>query len=302
MFLRDAITLVFHELGGLREKLETARGYERDARHFCMSVHNPLLEAIKLEHVIRFLKDLEEAGFARNGVQMKACALKKLFTTLKMHGHFVSFNPEDIPLPRKEFRAPRVATREQISKVLDVISNSPQRHLRLRNKAMLLLLRDTGMRAGELRALDVNDIDLVKREALIKTEKSRGMVPMRPVVWFKECNEVLREWMEEREKFLQMRGAKKEAALFVVSHRDSGVTRIGPSAVHIMLRKASWAAGVKTLNAHSLRHMKGRDLAQASANNSMISRALGHSSLASSFIYSQMNDEELKKELRKHGE
>src|SRR3989344_1031772 len=301
MLLRDAITLVFHELGGLREKLQTSRGYERDSRHFCVFVQNLSLEDIRLEHVEKFLRHMEEAGFSRNGIQMKVCALRKLFATLKMHGHVVSFNPNDIPIPRKEFMEPKVATNEQIVRVLEAITKSPQRHCRLRNRAILLLLRDTGMRCGELQALNLKDLDLERKHAMIKTKKSRGMRPIRGVVWFDECNDALKEWIAERERFLRKRGTKNVEALFVVVHRDKGVARIGPSAVGIALRKASWAAGVPTLNPHSLRHRKGHMLAKGGANNSIISRVLGHSSLSSSYVYTMMNDTDAEEMARQYG-
>jgi site-specific recombinase XerD len=300
MLLSDAITLVFNDLGGLREKLQTARGYERDARQFCLYVHNPPIENVHLTDIERYLRELEDVGFTRNGIQMKACALRKLFGALRRHGHYV-VDPNSIPLPRREFKETRVATEDQIAAVLDVFSKSPQRHLRLRNKAILLLLRDTGMRCGELQALNVQQVDLESKRALIETKKSRGMRPVRAVFWYDECNEVLKQWIEERDRFLRRRGIASDA-LFLAVHRETGVARIGPSAVNIAFRKASWAAGVPPLNPHSLRHRKGHMLAKQGANNSIISGVLGHSSLTSSYIYTMMNDKELEDVARRYGE
>jgi site-specific recombinase XerD len=300
MLLSEAITLVFRDRGGLRETFETARGYERDARQFCLFVHNPHIENVLLDDIERYFSEMEQVGFTRNGLQIKACALRKLFAALRRRGYIV-LDPNDIPLPRKMFKEARVATDEQISKVLEVISNSPQRHCRLRNKAILLLLRDTGMRVGELQALDLKDIDLEKRRAMIKTEKSRGLRPVRSVFWYDECNQALKQWIDERGRFIRKRRVHEEA-LFIASHRDKGVARVGPSAVHIAFRKASWIAGVKPLNPHSLRHRKGHLLARSGANNSIISGVLGHSSLASSYIYTMMNDQELEEVARQFGD
>jgi integrase/recombinase XerC len=301
MLLSDAITLVFHERGGLREKLQTARGYERDARQFCLFIHNPVIENVRLDDIERYFHEMEAVGYPRNGIQMKACALRKLFKALRRLGHLVLFDPNEIPLPRKDFRETKVASDEQIAKVLEVFAKSPQRHCRVRNVAMLLLLRDTGMRVGELQALDLKDMDLEHKRAIIQTKKSRGMRPIRPVFWEDECNDALKLWIAERERFLRKRGRKDEAALFVIVHRDKGVARIGSSAVGIAFRKASWAAGLPTLNPHSLRHRKGHLLAKSGANNSVISGLLGHSSLASSYIYTMMNDTELEQMARQYG-
>ena len=135
---------------------------------------------------------------------------------------------------------------------------------------------------------------------LIKTKKSRGLRPIRGVFWYDECNDAIKEWIAERERFLKKRGVSG-SALFVATSRDNGVGRIGPSAINIAFRKASWVAGVPTLNPHSLRHRKGHLLAKSGANNSIISGVLGHSSLASSYIYTMMNDKELEDVARKYG-
>src|SRR5262245_37964614 len=300
MLLSQAITLIFQERGGLREKLPTARGYERDARQFCVFARNPQIENVRLDDIEEFFVTMENSGFSRNGMQMKACALRKLFAAMRKRGHIV-LDPNDIPLPRKEFKETKVATDEQLSKVLDVLRKSPQKHCRLRNVAITLLLRDTGMRCGELQALDLKDINLEEKRALIRTKKSRGMRPVRAVFWYDECNDALKAWIEECERFLSKRGTKEDA-LFLINHRNKGVARIGASAVGIMLRKASWAAGVPILNPHSLRHRKGHMLAKSGANNSIISGVLGHSSLASSYIYTMMNDIELEQVARRYGQ
>ena len=62
MLLSDAITLVFNDLGCVREKLQTARGYERDARQFCLYVHNPPIENVHLTDIERYLRELEDVG------------------------------------------------------------------------------------------------------------------------------------------------------------------------------------------------------------------------------------------------
>lgn len=300
MRLSEAITIIFQERGGLREKLETARGYERDARQFCVYAHNPAIEDVRIDEIERYFHEMEASGYARNGTQMKACALRKLFTGLRRRGYRV-LDPKDIPMPRREFKEPKVATDADIASVLAVLKKAPQRHRVLRNIAITLLLRDTGMRCGELRALNVGDLDMDSKRAIIQTKKSRGMRPIRPVFWFDETNEALKAWIAERAAFLRKRGVKSDA-LFLMVHRDTGVARIGPTTIGLMLRKASYIAGVRTLNPHSLRHRKGHVLAKQGANNSIISGVLGHSSLASSYIYTAMNDHELENMARRYGD
>jgi site-specific recombinase XerD len=127
MLLSDAITLIFQERGGLREKLETARGYERNARHFCVFMRNPPIENVRIDNSEEYFITMENSGFTKNEIQIRACALRKLFAALRRRGYIV-LDPTEIPLPRKEFKETRVATDEQINIILQVFEKSPTPH------------------------------------------------------------------------------------------------------------------------------------------------------------------------------
>ncbi len=101
-------------------------------------------------------------------------------------------------------------------------------------------------------------------------------------------------WLEVRKNINKKIVFKEKDALFVGIRGWQTGRRITNSAVAIMLRKLSRKADIETLNAHSLRHRRGHELNETGANNSTISGVLGHSSLASSYVYTQMNSSELK--------
>jgi len=301
MLLSDAIDIVYVQGGGLRETANTIRGYENNARIFCLYARNPEIEVITAAQIEIFLKENEAIGFKRNSLIHRAAALRRLFRTLKRRGYRV-LDPDDIVIPKKAYVQPRVATDEQIQKILDLVPAGSLKPLCARNRAMILFLRDTGMRVGEMVALNVKDIDLVNKRAIIRTEKSRGMRPVRGVFWFDECNDALIHWLQVRDKM--MRRVKKlgdPGALFVGANGWQTGYRITKSGVEIGFRKLSRAAQVPTLNPHSLRHRKGHILAQSGANNSVISGVLGHSSLSSSYVYTMMNDRELEDMARRFG-
>src|SRR5690606_24265327 len=104
-------------------------------------------------------------------------------------------------------------------KLLSVISpTGPAGGMNLsgvRDRAMLWMMWDTGARAGELMALDIDDIDLDRMSARIKTEKSRGTIPFREIFWKKEANEALGEWLEAREEFFKDKTMADPQAVFV---------------------------------------------------------------------------------------
>lgn len=301
MFLNEAIDLVFVQSGGLRETADTIRGYENNARSYCLYARNPDIEVITATGIEIYLKESEAIGFKRNSLIHRAAALRRLFRSLKRRGYRV-LDPDDIIIPKKEFRQPRVASDDQINKVLALLPFDTHDARKARNRAMLLFLRDTGMRVGEMVALNLKDIDFENKRALIKTEKSRGMRPMRAVFWYDDCNNSLKHWLVVRDRMMRrIKSLGDPGALFVGAHGVQTGYRITHSGVEIAFRKLSRAAQVPTLNPHSLRHRKGHILAQSGANNSIISGVLGHSSLGSSYIYTMMNDHELENMARQFG-
>lgn len=301
MRLNEAIDLVFVQGGGLREKADTIRGYENNARLFCLYAHNPEIELVTAPQIEIYLKENEEIGFKRNSLIHRAAALRRLFRSLKRRGYKV-LDPDDIIIPKKEFRQPRVATDEQIGKVLELLPADSIDLKTIRNRAMLLFLRDTGMRVGEMVSINLKDIDLDSKRTLIKTEKSRGMRPVRGAFWYDECGEALNQWLKVRAKMMKtIRGLGDPGALFVSVNGWQSGYRLTNSGVEIAFRKLSKAACVPTLNPHSLRHRKGHILAQSGANNSIISGVLGHSSLSSSYVYTMLNDRELEDMARRFG-
>jgi len=275
----------------------TMKGYELDLRQFCLYMRNPSIEKIKLKDITEYFNSMAELGWKWNGFVTKSIALRKLFQFYARQGYNV-LDHELIPIPKREYKQPRVATEEEYQKLLDVIpdSNDP-RHIR--NLALVNMLWDTGARVGELVALDVKDINLDRMKGVVKTEKSRGIKPYREIFWARNTNDNIGRWIKKREELTERTKFKDPDAVFVGACRWQLGKRLTNSAVGICLRHYSSKADIPTLNAHSFRHHLGHKLAKMGANNSTISNLLGHAALASSYIYTMMNDKELEEQYRK---
>jgi len=276
----------------------TLKGYELDLRNFCLYMRNPEIENVQLEDVTGYFNLMAELGWKWNGFLTKSMALRKMFQFYARQGHKV-LDYELIPIPRREYRPPRVATEEEYEKLLSVIperSNDP-RHIR--NLALVNMLWDTGARVGELVSLDLDDIEVDKMKGVVKTEKSRGAKPFRQIFWSERTNQNLGKWIEKREELFERTEFQDPEALFVGACRWQLGKRLTNGAVAIFLRRYSTKAEIPTLNAHSFRHHLGHEMAKKGANNSIISNILGHSALTSSYLYTMMNNKELEGEYRK---
>ena len=283
----------------LKRKPRTINGDVTHLAHFCLYMRDPdtLVENITLEDCMAWLGLFRKLQFDENTIIKKAIALKLLFDFLKDRDIKV-FNPDLIPIPRKTFKFPRVATEVEYRKLLAIIPDHGYTHIR--NKAIIKLLWESGARNGEIAAISIDDIDLNRMSARIKTEKSRGTVPYREIFWRQEANVALMDWLVEREKLAnEIPLADPKILFFGIKggHKNcpGKGKRLQVSFVSEILRKYSNKAGLAIpLNPHSCRHHFGRELARKDTNAYGIASLLGHANIQSSFIYTQLfgNDRE----------
>ncbi len=274
----------------------TVRGYDRELRNLCVHLGNPEIESIELAHITRLLNLMVECGWAMNGLIPKCQAFKKFFEYYRLRGLKV-INEDLIPLPAKEFHIPRVITEEEYAKVLSVVpvkTNDP-RHIR--NRTIINLLWDTGARNGELLSLNVDDLDVVNRQATIRTEKNKGSRPIRQIFWTEGTNEQLLKWLHKRES-LKSKIVYEEAEAVFISICSGPTLRSGKrftiKGVGEMLRRYCNRAGIPYKNAHAYRHHMGHTIIEQTGSNADVMNILGHATLESTKIYTWMVGNELK--------
>lgn len=285
------------EFTSLEIKPETMERYGGDVMRLCLFLRNPDLKHVTDEQVISYLKMQLELGWKHNGIVTQSSTIRRFFEFAYDRG-YTHISPKMLPVMRKEWVRPRIATEEDYKKVLNAIPDE-KKYVHIRNRAIIMLLWDTGARNGEIASLDERDLDLVKMKSVIKTEKSRGMKPFREVYWTKHTNEVLKRWLAKKHELESRLYIENPEALFWGSTNNWQGKRLSNSGIDIALRKYSNLAKVPSLNPHSFRHHMGHDLSERGANNSQISSILGHSNLSSSFIYTELNNREREKTYNK---
>lgn len=285
---------------GIRAARTGAR-YESALRIFCLCMQNPELEDLDISHVLWYLKELESLGWKPNGINLIGLALRKFFEFCHLRGHEVSFNEALIPLKEKTFNIPRVTNIDTFKKLLKQIPDESTDSHHLRNRAILLMLWDTGLRVSELLSLDIQDLELKQRTAYIKTAKSRGRRPVRQIFWTLETHKALLCWMEKLNTLKKKFRFEDDEALFVSISKSSRQlvrgTRMKPGGVAEIMRVLSNQAGLPIVaNAHAIRHSMGRDTVRTLRSNSAVSNILGHSNLESSYVYTMLFGDDLKEQ------
>lgn len=274
----------------------TVKGYDLILKQFCLFVHNCDIEHVRLEDVISWFNLLRDLEFQHNSFIPKAQALKKFFEFFKMQGYSV-LEPNLIPLPSKQYKIPRVASEENYHKLLSAVPKKTNDPRHIRNRAIIMLLWDTGARNGEIVSLDAEEMDTEKMRAVIKTEKSKGRRPFREIFWTEETNKALIAWIEKRALLKKTKMPHMEECLFpcICSGASLNLSgkRMTNKGVAEFLRRYSNRANIPYQNAHSFRHHMGHDIITQGGSAADVMNILGHASLSSSSIYTMMTGKEL---------
>lgn len=294
MLFKDAIN-EFSNWRQIKVSGHTVVRYDKVLKIFCLYLRNPHIESITLNDVMNYLNMMKDLGWKRNGIIIVTLALKKFFEFYNLQ-KFKVLDEALIPTPRKEYNIPRIATEQTYRKLINSIPKDNQPH-HIRNRALIALLWDTGARNGEIVSLNASDINLDRRTALIRTEKSRGRRPIREIFWTPSTNDLLKRWIKKRKHLFSLFTFEDLDALFVsISKCGQNAIRgrrVSTFNVAEILRTSSNRAGIPTVNAHSMRHFMGRDIVNKGGSNSDVSNILGHSSLESSMIYTMMTGPDL---------
>jgi len=296
MTIKDAVR-EFTEWRGYNKSFRTINGNLRDLTHFCIFIGDPdyEVENIKLEDFLKFIRLLETLGYDRNTLQKKAVSAKLFFDYLNRRGVKV-LDGDMIPIPQKIFRMPRVADEESYEKLLAAIPVKGKYRLGawyLRDRAIVMMIHDTGARNSEVTGLKLGDLNLEKMSAAINTKKSRGMVPFREIFWTEKTNDALKKWIAGREQLAtQFEFIDKDSVFIGVKCGVAKGKQLAVNYVSEILRKYSIKAGLKfpmaATNPHAYRHKLGRDMAMAKENDYAIASILGHARIQSSYAYTML--------------
>ena len=278
-------------------KSQTVRGYDQTLRQFCLFLRNPEIEDITINHVMEYLNGMKDMGWDQNSFVGKCMALRKFFEFYRLQGYAV-INEELIPIMQAERKLPRVATEDDYKKLMAAIPVKTNDPRYIRNRVILSMLWDTGARNGELLSLNIQDLDMDRRRALIRTEKAKSRRPFREIFWTADTHGNLLQWIKKRENLQRKSQFKNPDALFISVANGLSGQRFTIRGVGEMLRRYSIKAKVPCLNAHSFRHRVGHHIIKSGGSSADVMNILGHSSIQSTAIYTMMSDIELEKRYR----
>ena len=186
--------------------------------------------------------------------------------------------------PRVQRRLPAVLTRAQAQTLLagPATGGDP---VALRDHAVLELLYASGLRVGELVALDVDDVDLRTRLARAMGKGARE----RMVPFGEPAGAAVADWLRSGRPAIARDGSG--AALFLGTRGG----RLGSRAVRDILTKhLAGVADAPAIGPHGLRHSAATHLLEGGADLRSVQELLGHASLTSTQLYTHVSVDRLR--------
>lgn len=194
----------------------------------------------------------------------------------------------NVRYPRKpKPKAPKAIKLEDITALFVAAGDEPRG---IRDKAIIALLADTGVRAGGVISLKTSDVDFGTRRVLV-TEKGEKL---RSVPFSLFTARMLLVWINHRHK-------TDHDHLFYNIRTQEPLTVSGLYQVLKRLRKKAGLTG--RANPHSFRHSFAREYLKSGGDLATLSKIMGHEDIATTAsFYAVFTENELSEEHRDHSQ
>jgi len=210
---------------------------------------------VSLELLERYPGWLRSRGLADASIQTTIAAAKAYLRWAVEHG----YAPEECmrwkPRLRIPEQAPKAIEGQDAEKMIAAARNA-------RDRALLILLRDTGARISSLLSINIEDIDFASKRILTK-QKGGRLISL-----YLSPRAFTAVW--------ELAKGRSNGPLFVGRNG-----RLGMGGVRYILKRCAKRAGVKgRYNAHAWRHAFAKRCIIAGLDISQTSRLMGHRSIA----------------------
>ena len=157
----------------------------------------------------------------------------------------------------------------------------------LRNLCIVRLMLNSGLRCNETLTLKISSLDWTSGRM-----KVRGKGRKQRVLWINEDDlELLGKWREARES---IEGFDNRLLFTTLSGAP-----VNPRYIRVMVKNKAQKAGIaKAIHPHTLRHSFATDLYRQTKNLRLTQKALGHSNVQTTTIYTHIVDDELEDALK----
>jgi len=286
-----------HLRNQFRLELENSKGFSpntvkaylsdvTDLFEFMDSKKQSEIQDLDLELVRDWLWRVSEKGLAKTTLARKSAAVRAFTAWLFKNGKLESDPGLKLRSPKASRTLPKVLSREAMSSIFEKIEPlaTHDNPTGISDLLMVEILYGSGIRVSELVGLNLDDIDQ-SRKILRVTGKGNKQ---RMVPYSDPASEALNIWIREaRPQFVNETSGN---ALLI----NSRGKRIGVRQVYALVAGLLADTAVGVAGPHALRHSAATHLLDGGADLRAVQELLGHSSLATTQIYTHVSVDRLK--------
>jgi integrase/recombinase XerC len=264
------------------------KGYVSDLESFLKHIETLGIGEFKdltITHIRSWLADLTDKGAVRSTIARRIVSIRAFTYWAASQGWITEDIGQSLAIPKAHRTLPDVLDLADTQIVLDSMAQRAGEEptpINLRDLAMIEVLYASGIRVSELCGLNSSSIDTARNtlQVIGKGDKERvvplGIPAMR----------ALQNYIAHGRPLLM--NEKSESAIFLGSRGK----RIDQRSVREVVYGAMAAVG-STMGPHGLRHTAATHLLEGGADLRTVQEILGHSSLATTQIYTHVSPQRL---------
>ena len=259
-------------------------------RSFCLERKMSLAEG-----VIEYMKFLVTTEMYKVNTKRRKLITMKMFTEFLMDNQHI----EEMKIPntsvRKERNLPKTLTLSEVEKLLEAVSVSRESQKKkrdqIRDAAIIEVMINLGLRISEVSNMNLRDYDITDGKVVIhgKNRKERVLFLING-----EARTIVNDYLAVRDQY----NPKVEDAFFLNKYGER-LSIFGIENIFFKYRN------IAQINQHStphyLRHSFATELLNNGANLRDIQELLGHSSISTTEIYTEVSSIRKKEVLLKYG-
>ena len=242
---------------------------------------------LTIDHLRSWLANLQTRGAARSSLSRRTVSIRAFTYWGAKNGWLSRDIGKQLQSPKPQRRLPDILDIEGAITTLDSLAvrvSEEGSSAAMRDRAIVETLYASGIRVSELSGLNLSDIDFSRNtlRVLGKGNKERTVPIGIPAA------KALTEWLAARSSMVN---EKSGDAVFVGARGK----RIDQRTVREIVYVALEALGGKVkMGPHGLRHSAATHLLEGGADLRTVQEILGHSSLATTQIYTHVSQDRLK--------
>ena len=247
-------------------------------------------ESVKLENLEHFAAGLHDIGITPRSQARILSGVRSFYKFLLMDRRIDALPTELLPSPKIGEHLPEVLSVEEIDRIISGIDLSEKEGQR--NRAIIEMLYSCGLRVSELCNLLISDI--WRDEGFVKVMGKGRKERFVPI-----SGRALRElslW-EECRCHINIRPGNEDY-VFLSFKRGRKLSRI--TVFHIVKVLAENAGITKEISPHTFRQSFATHLLEGGANLRAIQEMLGHESIATTEIYTHLDNSRPREEILRH--